>query len=313
MSRRSREERTTTTGMTGFSFGVLVGGALLLAFITGYVWLRGFARRFLRAKGRRGERRAESLGLPTTPFEVDRPGGKIRGALIHGAAGPAPTVLITHGWQSHASDMLAYAEPLLHAGYHVALFDTLGHGESDATEFVSARHFTEDLLAVWRWATARPETRPGIVLAGHSLGGTAAILAAAEGAAEGLLPRGIVTMGSPADPVRGTEEWLASKGYPAAAMMKAVYRFWKPIIIWEPDRLKPVKRAAEVRAPLLVIHGTNDRQIGTHHARALADAIPGARLELLEGADHWTLPKSDSFRRAILGFLDEVFGRESGD
>lgn len=307
MSRRERAERTTTTRMTGFSSGEVVGAALLLAVVTGYLWLRGFARRFLRAKGRRGDRRADSLGLPTTPFEVERPDGKIRGALIHGAAGPAPTVIITHGWQSHASDMVAYAEPLLHAGYHVALFDTLGHGESDATEFVSARHFTEDLLAVWRWATTRPETRPGIVLAGHSLGGTAAILAAAEGAAEGLLPRAIVTMGSPADPVLGTQEWLASKGYPAALMMKAVYRFWKPIIVWDRDRLKPVKRASEVRAPLLVIHGVKDRQIGVHHARALAESIPGARLVLLEDADHWSLPKSEGYRRAIIDFLKEIF------
>ncbi|HEX2780094.1 MAG TPA: alpha/beta fold hydrolase [Gemmatimonadaceae bacterium] len=289
------------------SIGAVLGAALVLAIITGYVWLRSFARRFLRAKGRRGERRAETLGLPTTPFEVERPDGRIRGALLHGASGAAPTVIVTHGWQSHASDMLAYAEPLLHAGYHVALFDTLGHGESDATEFVSARHFTEDLLAVWRWASARSETQPGIALAGHSLGGTAALLAAAEGAREGLVPRAIVTIGSPSDPVKGTEEWLAAKGYPAALMMKAVYRFWRPIIVWEPERLKPVERAAEIRVPVLVLHGTHDRQIGTHHARRLAEAIPGARLELLEGADHWTMPKHPGFAPAIVEFLNSAF------
>jgi pimeloyl-ACP methyl ester carboxylesterase len=297
--------------MIGFSVGTLLGGVLLLALVTGVLWLRAFARGFLRAKGRKGARRADQLGLPTTPFEVARPGGSVRGALIHGASGAAPTVIITHGWQSHASDMLAYAEPLLRAGYHVALFDTLGHGESDASEFTSARHFTEDLLAVWRWASARGETRPGIVLAGHSLGGTAALLAAAEGLGEGLLPSAIVTIGSPSDPVQGTEEWLASKGYPAALMMKALRGFWRPIMIWTPDRLRPVQRAAEIRAPLLVMHGTKDRQIGVHHARALAAAIPGAHLALLEGADHWTVPRHPEFAPTIVSFLDSVFGHTS--
>jgi len=287
----------------------MVGASLLLALITGALWVRGFARSFLRAKGRRGDRRADSLGLPATPVDVERPGGRVRGALIHGATGPAPTVIVTHGWQSHASDMLAYAEPLLHAGYHVIVFDTLGHGESDPTEFVSARHFTEDLLAVWRWAVARDETRPGIALAGHSLGGTAALLAAAEGSREGLLPRAIVTIGAPSDPILGTEEWLRAKGYPASLMMKAVYRFWRPIIVWERSRLQPVRRAADVRAPLLVVHGTGDRQIGAHHARALADAFPGARLELLEGADHWTVPRHPRFASTVVEFLDGVFGR----
>lgn len=295
--------------MNRTTIGMAVGGALLLALITGYLWVRNFARTFLRAKGRRGSDKPETLGFPTTPINVPRPEGILRGALIHASAGAAPTVIFAHGWQSHASDMLAYARPLVAAGYHVAVFDTLGHGESDPAAFASVRHFVEDLLAVWRWANVRAECAPGIALAGHSLGGTAAILAAAEGAAEGLVPRAIVTIGSPSDPIMGTQEWLAAKGYPAAAMMKAVYRFWKPIIIWEPARLKPLLRMGEVHAPLLVLHGSEDRQIGIHHAKKLADASPGAVLELIDDANHWTVPKSPRFAEVTVGFLDQAFGR----
>jgi len=297
--------------MNGTTIGTAVGCALLLALITGYLWVRSFARNFLRAKGRRGDKKPDALGFPTTPFNVARPEGMLRGALIHASAGAAPTVIFAHGWQSHAADMLAYARPLVAAGYHVAVFDTLGHGESDPAAFASVRHFVEDMLAVWRWTNARSECAPGIALAGHSLGGTAAILAAAEGAAEGLVPRAIVTVGSPSDPIMGTQEWLAAKGYPAAVMMKAVYRFWKPIIIWEPARLKPLLRMGEVHAPLLVLHGTEDKQIGMHHAKRLADASPGATLELIEGANHWTVPRSERFAGVVVGFLDEAFGRDS--
>ena len=295
--------------MNGATIGAAVGCALLLALITGYLWVRGFARNFLRPKGRRGEKKPDALGFPTTPFNVPRPEGILRGALIHASAGAAPTVIFAHGWQSHAADMLAYARPLVAAGYHVAIFDTLGHGESDPAAFASVRHFVEDLLAVWRWTNSRSECAEGIALAGHSLGGTAAILAGAEGAAEGLVARAIVTIGSPSDPIMGTQEWLAAKGYPAAVMMKAVYRFWKPIIIWEPARLKPLLRMGEVHAPLLVLHGTDDKQIGMHHATRLANAGAGARLELIEGANHWTVPRSPRFGEVVVGFLDEAFGR----
>lgn len=45
-------------------------------------------------------------------------------------------------------------------------------------------------------------------------------------------------------------------------------------------------RLGEIRVPTLVIHGTEDVPIPIQRAEALAAAIPGARLELVEGAGH---------------------------
>lgn len=42
----------------------------------------------------------------------------------------------------------------------------------------------------------------------------------------------------------------------------------------------------ELRLPLLVIHGTDDPVLPYPHGKALADAVPGARLVTLEGAGH---------------------------
>ena len=288
---------------------MLVIGALALTAVAGILWVRSFARGFLRVRGRKGAATPSSIGLVATSVAVDRPGGTLRGWLLPAAEGPRPTLIFAHGWQSHASDMLAYARPIVAAGYHVVVFDTLGHGESDRTEFASARHFTEDLLAVWRWAASRPETAPGIALGGHSLGGTAAILAACESAKEGAVPRAIVTVGSPSDPIKGTEEWLTRKGYPGPLTMRAVFPFWKPIIGWERDRLRVLERMRGLAVPLLVLHGANDRQVGPHHARLIAGALPTARLTLLDGADHWTVPDHPRFAPTVTRFLDEAFGR----
>jgi pimeloyl-ACP methyl ester carboxylesterase len=49
-------------------------------------------------------------------------------------------------------------------------------------------------------------------------------------------------------------------------------------------------RLGEIEAPTLVIHGTADRMLPFSNGEAIAAAIPGARLEALEGVGHmfWT-------------------------
>lgn len=53
-------------------------------------------------------------------------------------------------------------------------------------------------------------------------------------------------------------------------------------------------RLAEVQAPTLVVHGTGDRLLDSANGELIARLIPGARLELLEGAGHmffWEQPE----------------------
>jgi pimeloyl-ACP methyl ester carboxylesterase len=50
-------------------------------------------------------------------------------------------------------------------------------------------------------------------------------------------------------------------------------------------------RLGEIRAPTLVVHGTADPMFPLAHGRALAAAIPGARLLALEGFGHAALPR----------------------
>jgi pimeloyl-ACP methyl ester carboxylesterase len=49
-------------------------------------------------------------------------------------------------------------------------------------------------------------------------------------------------------------------------------------------------RLAEIATPTLVLHGTADKLVQPGNAELLAKAIPGAKLEWIEGAGHvfWT-------------------------
>lgn len=63
-------------------------------------------------------------------------------------------------------------------------------------------------------------------------------------------------------------------------------------------------RLGDIRVPTLVIHGTADNVVDAGNAPLIADAIPGARLELLEGVGHllpWERP--DEFAALVEEFL----------
>jgi pimeloyl-ACP methyl ester carboxylesterase len=58
-------------------------------------------------------------------------------------------------------------------------------------------------------------------------------------------------------------------------------RQWEAVQAWDAyDRLP------ELRAPVLVLHGSEDQLIDVGNARVLASRIPGAELTILEGAGH---------------------------
>ncbi|RQH00820.1 alpha/beta fold hydrolase [Natrarchaeobius oligotrophus] len=59
-----------------------------------------------------------------------------------------------------------------------------------------------------------------------------------------------------------------------------------------------------IRVPALVVHGTDDRVVPAGNARLLAEAIPDARLELVEGGSHCVfLEGADRVNEAVRSFL----------
>ena len=52
------------------------------------------------------------------------------------------------------------------------------------------------------------------------------------------------------------------------------------------SRFDDSAEVGRINSPTLVIHGAEDRYVPPSNARALAEAIPNARLRILEGAGH---------------------------
>jgi aminoacrylate hydrolase len=73
------------------------------------------------------------------------------------------------------------------------------------------------------------------------------------------------------------------------------------------DALLKFDRRADlgrIRAPTLIIASTNDYITPSYYARALAQAIPGSKLEIVEGGGHSiSKTRPDFFNERVLQFL----------
>jgi len=111
------------------------------------------------------------------------------------------------------------------------------------------------------------------------------------------------------------------EGLVLLAFGRAAFERLVPAVVREMDR-RPLERdtirryvqcdrrqdlrglAASIEAPVLVVCGTEDALPGAGQARAVADAIPGARLELMEGLGHSPhIEAPAAFNRLISDFL----------
>lgn len=192
----------------------------------------------------------------------------------------APLVLMTHGWGGSSATIVNLAEPLVRAGYEVLLVDVRGHGRNEPLSTVTVRDFRDDVIALVDYAAQSfPDRR--LVLVGHSLGGAASVLAAAEGAPV----EGLVLIAAPADVLRITSEYLTAKGMPGTLLTTVLRPFWWRRMGGTFRPLMPMHRIGALRQPLLIIQPENDRRVARYHAELLAraSAVP---YRLVPGHDH---------------------------
>ena len=178
-----------------------------------------------------------------------------------------PVLVLVHGWGSNHGTVTRLAKPLLGMGYPALLFDVRHHGESRGAPYVTARHFRDDIIAAVRVAQARFPGRT-LALVGHSMGGSAGVLAVVEGAPV----QGLIAIGAPADMWEVWAYHLNRKGLPGKWVVKGLGPFWRyrAGVPWK--ALDPVRRAPELKVPFLVLHGGEDESVPVLTGPLLAKA-----------------------------------------
>jgi pimeloyl-ACP methyl ester carboxylesterase len=181
---------------------------------------------------------------------------------LYGTGGPG--IVLGHMYPADQRSWMPVAEELARAGYRALTFDFRGYGESGGTKDIAA--IDRDMEGAYRYLVGR-KIQP-IVLAGASMGGTAALIVASR-----VPVAAVVTLSAP----------LAFQGL---------------------DATDAVKR---VQAPKLFIASQVDEPAAAAVARFLALAPEPKETRLFPGAAHGTDlfsgPHADEVRHVMRTFI----------
>ncbi|MFT5222701.1 MAG: alpha-beta hydrolase superfamily lysophospholipase [Glaciecola sp.] len=261
----------------------------------------GVSRRWLREqRGKRADRLAvmpSHHGLDSETVTLEAVDGTPLHAWFVAAAPGAPVVVLVHGYGSHGGDLLGVAKQLQDGGLATLLLDVRGHGRSPWNQRPSPEVFSEDLGAAIDWAVTHSGGSP-VALLGHSMGGSAAIRAAASRSGIGAL----VTVAAVADPTLTNMGW-----WPASFNRTMIERVAKRQGA-DPSRHFARHLIGDVTAPILLVHGEADRLIPIRHGEVLAQAAPDATFVRVAGAGHADLAAFSSAILTVVAFLQAALG-----
>lgn len=280
----------------------LVWVALLLTLAVIVFLLDRFATRILNPAPRPFERTPSDTGIPFEELTI--PSGKhaLRAWLMQPPQAQPfePLIVIAHGWSAHHGTVLALGEPLAAAGHDVLLYDVRGHGRNPRLPRITIRDFRDDLMAVTRYASRRFPDRQLVVI-GHSFGGAAGVLAAADGAPVD----GLVLIAAPADVLRVTAEFLTSEGMPGALLVRLLRPpFWLRVRgSFRP--LTPGRRIRELDLPLMIIQPELDQRVPRAHAEQLSRQS-GEPIHIVEGREHTDVLAAPETLRLVRDFLEAL-------
>jgi fermentation-respiration switch protein FrsA (DUF1100 family) len=174
------------------------------------------------------------------------------------------TVVLFQGNAGHLGHRLVAVEPLLHDGYGVLLAPYPGYGgnpgrPTEASLYAAGEGILDALLA-------RGIALERVVLWGESLGGGIATRLAVGRRVAGVILQAPFT----SVPDRARE----------------LYPF-VPARLLTLDRFDNLSRIAAIGAPLLIVHGTDDRIVPAEHGRKLLGAARGPKRGVfIPNADH---------------------------
>jgi uncharacterized protein len=250
----------------------LIGLGLGLGLLAGCATLDEQQRKWIFQPGDRtwwgGLAAAEGMADVWIEFDSRASGDAVR---LHGLWLPqdradAPVLLYLHGARYDVRGSAHRMRRMHELGFAVLGVDYRGFGRS-TNALPSETMAYEDARAAWDWLARRHPQSPRYVF-GHSLGSAIAVNLALEVADESGL---IVEGAFPSIPeLVGTFKWG-----------------WLPVSPLITQRFDAAARIGRVGAPVLVVHGSEDRLIRPELGQALFDrAADPKRFVLVEGGSH---------------------------
>lgn len=206
-------------------------------------------------------------------------GNTIRGWLLNGADAADmvgdrhPLVIYFPGNSLNRYERVADLKEVASRGFDVLIFDYRGFGDSTGSPTEAA--LTADARLVWEYATTELGYEPQqVVIFGESLGGAVALSLWSEVNPKAPNPAALILNST----FTSMTETVADQ-----------YR-WFPFHFLLLDRWPSINRIDDVRSPVIVFHGTEDKMIPVAHGKSLAAATQNGRFVEVSGGQHNEIP-----------------------
>jgi hypothetical protein len=215
-----------------------------------------------------------------------------------------PALVIAHGLDDSLESYVTIGQAFRRRGHSVLLLDLRGHGGSEGRYTTLGGLEREDVRAAMRSLDQRHLAEAGYILLGVSMGGVAALRAAAD-----RLDVRAVVAEAPFDTYRDTVAHHAWLYYRLPHWVP-----WIPLSIafaewragFDADSVDALAAARQTRAPLLLIADAEDPRMPEGVVRRVLDAHPGPkRLWVCPGADHAGAANNPDYLKNVIGFLKE--------
>jgi pimeloyl-ACP methyl ester carboxylesterase len=210
---------------------------------------------------------------------------------VWGDPAAQPYVLLAHGWSSHGLRFLRWIGPLRDAGYAVVGFDQAAHGRSTG-ERTHLPQFAEVLGEIGgHYGSAS-------AVVGHSLGGTATLLALSAG----LAADRVVLIAPLADPFLAASYFGRLIGLAEHLWAHLFDEFEKS----HPTRVASLQAhlmAPAIARPVLIVHDLADREVPWAEGERYARYWPDARLLTTTDLGHHRIVDDHGVIDAALRFL----------
>lgn len=202
------------------------------------------------------------------------------------------TVLLVHGWDSNSFRWKDLIELLKQKDYNIIAIDAPAHGASGNSIF-NAPLYAETINEVVK------KFNPEIII-GHSIGGTAAIIAQENHSMPSI--EKIVLLGAPSNLAISVGNYVKIMGY-NKTVEKAIDQYYLKYFNRLPEYYNVENFFSNIQAKGLIIHDRKDRIISYKEALDIHRAYKNSQLIKTIGMGHRL--KSEKVYQHILDFLND--------
>lgn len=207
-----------------------------------------------------------------------------------GRSGPA--VLLVHGWSGRGTQLCAFAEHLVNAGYRVLSFDCPAHGMSSGKQ-TNLYEIADVILAL----NDHYGGFDSVIT--HSFGGPCLAVAMQRG----LNTSSVVCLSPPANVAGLVEKFADALSIPEKAVKNFVRRFEDAFgkTVFEDASME--NNVRELNIPALVIHDEDDADVPWPEGQAVAQAWKNARFVKTGALGHRRILRDRSTIETAVDFI----------